>query len=131
VADKAVEITFAQITNPSSTKPTATFVMYSQEQVSGTYYNIDGTTSGLTYSVSTLGSLTSVTVTRDTLNTSNDGLKTNRATNFLFSFVVTNDVGSDGAFTLIMPNESDAKITSTSTDYQCSATDCSTGASLA
>ena len=130
VAGMQVIITFPTITNPSSTKPTSTFVFYSQESTSGTYYNIDGITSGLTYSVSTLGALSSVTVTRDTLDASNTGLKTGSATNFLFSFIITNDVASDGTFTIILPTESDAKLISTSTDYQCSATDWTTGSSI-
>jgi hypothetical protein len=131
VAGQEIAITFAQITNPSSTQPTASFVIYSQEQDSGTNYSIDGVESGLTYAVSGLGALSSITVTRDSLNGNNDGLKTGRATNFLFSFAITNEVPTDGAFTIIMPSESDAKISSTSTDFQCSATDCTSGASLA
>ena len=125
-----VIINLPTITNPSSTKPTSTFVIYSQESISGTYYSIDGVTSGLTYSVSTLGALSSVSVTRDTLDTSNSGLKTGTATNFLFSFIITNAVATDGTFTLILPSESDAQLISTSTDYQWSATDYSSGASL-
>ena len=105
-------------------------MIYSQEQVSGTYYSIDGTESGLTYSVATLGSLSSVAVTRDTLNTDNDGLKVNRATNFLFSFVISNQVTTDGVFTFIMPSESDAKISTSASTYSCSAADCSTGSAL-
>ena len=105
-------------------------MIYSQEQVSGTYYSIDGVTSGFTYSVSTLGTITDATVTRDSLNSDNDGLKVGRSTNFLFSFKVTNDVPTDGVFTFIMPSESDAIIDSTATILSCSATDCSTGATV-
>mmetsp|Transcript_13935 Transcript_13935/g.16148 ORF Transcript_13935/g.16148 Transcript_13935/m.16148 type:complete len:165 (-) Transcript_13935:86-580(-) len=123
VAEKEIIIAFDQITNPSSTKPTESFLIYSQEQVSGTYYSVDGVISGFGYSVSTLGSITSATVTRDSLNSDKDGLKTGKSTNFLFSFVIANDLATDGAISLIMPTESDAKISSTSTDYQCSATD--------
>lgn len=123
VAGKEITITFSQITNPSSTKPTESFVIYSQEQVSGTYYSIDGVESGFSYAVTTTGAITSTTVTRDTLNTDNDGLKVNRATNFLFSFTVTNEVPSDGVFTFIMPEKSHAKMSTTSTEYLCSATD--------
>lgn len=126
-----VNVTFNEIVNPSSTKPTSTFLVYSQEKESGTYYSIDGLESGYTYSVSTLGSITGVTVTRDSQNADNDGLKVNRNTDFTFVFTITNDLDeSDSAFTIIMPEESDAKIDSTSSDYQCTATDCSTGASL-
>ena len=130
VAGMQIIITFSQITNPSSTKPTNSFVIYSQESSSGTYYNIDGVTSGLTYAATTLGTLSSVTVTRDTINTSNDGLKTGRATNFLFSFIISNDLTTDSTFTFIMPTESDAKIISTATSFDCSATDWSTGATV-
>ena len=101
VAGMQIIITFDQITNPSSTQPTNSFVIYSQESVSGTYYSIDGVTSGLTYAATTLGSLSSVTVTRDTINTSNDGLKTGRYTNFLFSFVISNALATDGSLTII------------------------------
>ena len=130
VAGREIAITFTQITNPSSTKPTNSFVIYSQEQVSGTYYSIDGVETGFTYSVSNLGPITGATVTRATLNANNDGLKVGRSTNFLFSFKITNPVTSDGAFTVILPSESDAKISTTSVTYSCSATDCTTGAAL-
>ena len=131
VAGQEIIITFSQITNPSNTQPTNSFVIYSQEQVSGTYYSIDGVESGFSYSVSGLGSLSSVTVTRDTLNTDNDGLKVGRATNFLFSFVITNEVATDGVFTFITPSGSQALVsTSTTTDSSCSATNCETGSTL-
>lgn len=119
VAGMQVNITFANITNPTTTKPTNTFVIYSQEQVSGTYYSIDGVTSGLTYSVSTLGSLSSITVTRSAINANNDGYKVNQNTNFLFTFTLGNLLSdSDNGFTFIMPSESDAQIDTSSTDYQ-------------
>ena len=130
MAGKEISITFSQVTNPSSTAPTASFVFYSQEQVSGTYYSIDGIESGLTYSVSGLGSLSTISVTRDSLNANNDGLKTGAATNFLVTFTITNEVPTDGVMTVILPSESDAKLSSSSTDYQCAASDCSSGASL-
>jgi hypothetical protein len=130
VAGQEVTITFTQITNPSSTSPTASFVIYSQEQVSGTYYSIDGVESGFTYSVSGLGTINNAGVTRDTLNTDNDGLKVGRATNFLFTFDITNEVASNGVFTFIMPTDSHAKINGDSTDFSCSATDCSTGSTI-
>jgi hypothetical protein len=130
VAGQIIQITFASVTNPSSTTPTASFVMYSQEQVSGIYYSIDGVESGLTYAVAGLGSITSTTVVRDSLNTDNDGLKVGRNTNFLFTFTISNDVATDGVFTFIMPSESDALIDDTSSIFSCSSTDCSTGATV-
>ena len=130
MAGKEISITFSQVTNPSSTAPTASFVFYSQEQVSGTYYSIDGIESGATYAVSGLGSITSATVTRDSLNVDNDGLKVGRATNFLFSFIISNQVATDGVFTFIMPIDSHAMIDETSTDLSCSATNCASGATV-
>lgn len=119
-----VSITFSQITNPSSTKPTESFVFYSQEEELGTYYSIDGIESGVTYSVSGLGSLSSITVTRDSQNSDNDGLKTGRATDFLFKFTLSNPLDEgDDAFTFIMPEESDAIINSGSSTFSCSASD--------
>ena len=114
-----VNITLNNITNPSSTKPTSTFIIYSQEQVSGTYYSIDGVTSGLTYAVSNLGALNSITVTRSAINADNDGYKVNQNTNFLFTFTLGNALSeSDNGFTIIMPSESDAQLDTSSTDYQ-------------
>ena len=89
-------------------------MIYSQEQVSGTYYSIDGVESGLTYSVSGLGAITSASVTRDSLNSDNDGLKVGRNTNFLFTFTIANAVANDGVFTFIMPSDSHAQIDSSS-----------------
>lgn len=131
VAGQEISITFTSITNPSSTQPTNSFVIYTQEQVSGTYYSIDGKESGLTYSVSTLGSISDINVTRDTIDASNNGLKVNRNTNFLFDFVIPNQVATDGAFTIIMPTESDAQIDTTATSTTCRASDCTSGATLA
>ena len=130
VAGQAITITFASITNPSNTQPTNSFVIYSQEQTSGTHYSIDGVESGLTYVVSGLGTITNAGVVRDSLNTDTDGLKVGRNTNFLFTFDVTNDVATDGVFTFIMPTDSHAQIDDTSTDFSCSATDCTTGSTI-
>lgn len=105
-------------------------MIYSQAQISGTYYSIDGVESGFTYAVSGLGTVSTATVTRDSLNTDSDGLKVGRNTNFLFSFTISNDVPTDGVFTFIMPTESDALIDDTSSTFSCSAVDCTTGATV-
>ena len=123
VAGQQVTISFSNITNPPSTQPTNSFLVYSQEQVSGTYYSIDGVESGFTYSVSGLGTISNAVVTRSSLNTDNDGLKVGRNTNFLFQFDVQNNVANDGVFTFIMPTDSHAQIDDTSSDFSCSATD--------
>jgi hypothetical protein len=130
VAGQEIQVSFSSITNPSSTQPTASFVIYSQAEISGTYYSIDGVESGFTYSVSGLGTISNAVVTRSSLNTDNDGLKVGRNTNFLFQFDVQNDVATDGVFTFIMPADSHAQIDDSSSDFSCSATDCDTGATV-
>ena len=67
---------------------------------------------------------------RDPLNANNDGLKVNRATNFLINFTLANNVPTDGAFTIIMPTESDAQIDSASSTFTCKASDCTAGTAL-
>lgn len=130
VEGMTISITFSNITNPSSTEPTESFVIYSQEKVSGTYYSIDGIESDFGYYCSGLGTISAATVVRDNINTANDGYKVNRATNFLFTFTIANTLtDSDSSFTIIMPEESDAKISSSATSITCSATSC-TGTSL-
>ncbi|CAI2359515.1 unnamed protein product [Moneuplotes crassus] len=130
VAEQEIIIKFASVTNPSSTKPTNSFVILSQEQVSGSYYSIDGITSGFSYSVGGIGTITEAAVTRSALNSDNDGLKVGRNTNFLFSFKIENEVASDGVFTFIMPSDSDAQIDTTATVFACSAANCDTGTTL-
>ena len=131
VAGMTISITFSNIKNPSSSRPTNSFQILSQKQVSGTYYSIDGITDGFSYNISSLGSITSATVVRDSLNSDNDGLKVNAATNFLFTFTITNALNeSDSSFSLTLPSDSDAQFNSSSADYQCSAANCATGASL-
>jgi len=122
VAGKQISVEFGQVINPPSTAPTSSFVILSQEAEAGIYYNIDGVTEGVTYSVSGLAQISGVTALRDSMNTNNDGLRTNQPTNFLFSFIIPSGVPSDGVFTFTMPEDSHAKINSDSTDFQCSST---------
>ena len=85
-----ISITFSNIINPSSSWPTLSFQILSQEQILGTFYSIDSITDSFSYNVSSLGSITSATMIRDSLNSDNDRLKVNSATNFLFIFAITN-----------------------------------------
>jgi hypothetical protein len=131
VAGQEISVTFTSITNPTSTSPTNTFVIYTQEQISGTYYSIDGIDSGFTYAVSTLASITDINVTRDAIDGSNNGYKVNRNTHFLFKFVIPNEVATDGTFTFVMPVESDAQIDTAAGSTTCRASDCASGATVA
>ena len=92
VANTAWVVSFTSITNPGSSKPTSSFEIFAQDNMGGsTYYNIDGVTSGLTYTATTLGELTNVSVIRDA-GTNDAKRKVNKATSFTFQFDIANDL---------------------------------------
>ena len=64
VALQQVVVSFSSFVNPSSNKPTASFIIYSQDQVGGTPYNIDGVSTGFTYLASVLGDITNASLSR-------------------------------------------------------------------
>lgn len=130
VSGKEIVVSLPSLTAPTSTKPTTSFTVHSQEKESGVFYNIDGVNSGLSLSASILGAITDAKVTRDALNSDNDGLRVDASTNFKFSFKISSQVPSDGVFSISVPSNSQAKISSTEGGITCNAGDCGSGATL-
>ena len=76
-----------------------------------TYYSIDGVSSGLTYTATTLGTLLNVSVIRDA-GTNDAKRKVNKPTSFTYQFDLANDLTITSTFVVILPAESDAKLIS-------------------
>ena len=120
--DKNITVEFIRIQNPSTTKPTDTFVLYTQFDVknNGTYYNIDKIDTGLTYQVTTPSELISAEVTR-VQDSGIDSLRTGNPTTLFVELQISHALDAISAFQIVFPEAAQVTLNSKATSFTCNA----------
>ncbi|CDW89223.1 UNKNOWN [Stylonychia lemnae] len=124
IVGQNLTIEISKIYNPSTTRPTDPFLVYTERdsQNTGTYYQIDQNIVNITYNVTEMLTLLDIAITRSAMN-DQTGYQTGQTTQLFFNMQLRNALESTSSIIVQMPLAAQAMISPSTSTATCYSTD--------